>query len=41
MEKVANPVQAYAKALIEVGGQDERIFCLTAFSCIPYTPLSN
>ena len=36
MEKTANPVQAYAKALIEVGGQDERIFCLTADLMHPF-----
>lgn len=36
MEKVGNPVQAYAKALIEAGGQDERIFCLTADLMHPF-----
>ena len=36
MEKSANPVQAYAKALVEVGGQDERIFCLTADLMHPF-----
>ena len=36
MEKLANPVQAYAKALVEVGGQDERIFCLTADLMHPF-----
>jgi transketolase len=36
MEKTANPVQAYAKALLEVGGEDERIFCLTADLMHPF-----
>jgi len=36
MERVANPVQAYAKALVELGGQDERIFCLTADLMHPF-----
>lgn len=36
MEKSANPVAAYAKALLEVAGQDERIFCLTADLMHPF-----